>query len=147
MSPHRLRFQIISLHVQGGIRAFFASITSNKMVRTTHFSATNNFEFGSTPSITTLSFLVNGEKNLRTPTWGSMFYLLGYLRSLSHPQTAQWSPRATGLLELEFLFMDVVFSCWNCVVLVGKSKKHTLHEKMDLLIFANKQICIKYDIY
>ena len=29
-----------------------------------------------------------------------------------------------GLLELEFLFMHVVFSCWNCVVLVGKSKKH-----------------------
>ena len=25
--------------------------------------------------------------------------------------------------------------------------QETLHEKMDLLIFANEQICIKYDIY
>ena len=40
-----------------------------------------------------------------------------------------------------------IVSTWTCSYASYSFEYIALHEKMDLLIFANEQICIKYDIY
>ena len=109
------RFLVLLLNyiLQGRIRTFFASITSNKTVRT-QFSSCSH---------TTLSFLVNGEKNLRTQHgkvcsayWDTSDHCC-IPRLHNGPHTARCSIARARIVY-------VVFSRWNCVVLVVKSKKH-----------------------